>query len=308
LPLRDAFAVMFFLSVGMLFDPRQAFESPLLIAVTLAIVMIGKPVAAIVIVAALGYSSRVGLGVALALAQIGEFSFLLATLGRQVGALPDGAMNPVVAAAVVSIMLNPVIYRRVGPLEQFIDRHPRLWRVLNRKSAAERDSPVESRQEINPAHRAVIVGYGPIGQMVSRILRQRGIEPTVIEMNIETHRRLRGEGRAVVFGDANRKEVLEQAGIAGAASLILSASGTAAATEAVRTAREINPRIHVVARADYLRETELLRKAGASEVFSGEGEVALAIADSILRKLGATPEQLDEARERIRLNLRHTNA
>jgi CPA2 family monovalent cation:H+ antiporter-2 len=111
-----------------------------------------------------------------------------------------------------------------------------------------------------------------------------------------------------VYGDANRREVLEQAGITGAASLILSASGTAAATEAVRAARELNPRIHVVARADYLRETELLRQAGASEVFSGEGEVALAIADSILRKLGATADQLDESRERIRLNLQRANA
>ena len=303
LPLRDAFAVMFFLSVGMLFDPRQAFESPLLIAATLGIVMIGKPVAAIVIVAALGYSSRIGLGVAFALAQIGEFSFLLATLGRQVGALPDGAMNPVVAAAIVSIMLNPLLYRRVGPLEQWIERHPRLWRALNRRAAAERNAPVDFARESDAAHRAVIVGYGPIGQIVSRILRQRRIEPTVIEMNIDTYRRLRGEGRAAVYGDANRREVLEQAGIARAASLILSASGTASASEAVRAAREINPDIHVVARADYLHETQSLRQAGASEVFSGEGEVALAIAESILRELGATPEQMDEARERIRLNL-----
>jgi CPA2 family monovalent cation:H+ antiporter-2 len=308
LPMRDAFAVMFFLSVGMLFDPRQALESPLEIAAALAIVMIGKPVAAIVIVAALGYSSRVGLGVALALAQIGEFSFLLATLGRQVGALPDSAMNPIVAAAIISIMLNPVLYRWGERLERFIERHPRLWRALNRKAASERDSQLEFDREVNPAHRAVIVGYGPIGQMVFRILQQRGIEPTVIEMNIETQRRLRSEGRAVVYGDANRREVLEQAGITSAASLILSASGTADATEAVRAAREINPDIHVVARADYLRETELLRRAGASEVFSGEGEVAVAIADSILRKLGATPEQLDEARERIRVNLQRSTA
>lgn len=103
--------------------------------------------------------------------------------------------------------------------------------------------------------------------------------------------------------ETNHREVLEQAGILRATSLILSASGTAGATEAVRAARELNPHIHVVARADYLRETELLRQAGASEVFSGEGEVALAMADSILRKLGATPEQLDEARHRIRASL-----
>jgi CPA2 family monovalent cation:H+ antiporter-2 len=303
LPLRDAFAVMFFLSVGMLFDPRQALASPLLMAATLAIVMIGKPVAAIVIVAVLGYSSRVGLGVALALAQIGEFSFLLATLGGQVGALPADAMSPLVAAAVISIMLNPFLYRWVSPLERFLGRHPLAWRVLNRRGAAERTPEVDSGQPDVPAHRAVIVGYGPSGQIVSRILEQRGIEPTVIEMNLDTHRRLRGEGRAVVYGDANQRDVLEQAGIARAASLILSASGTASATEAVRVAREINPGIHVVARADFLRESETLRQAGASEVFSGEGEVALAMASSILEKLGATPDQLDETRARIRAAL-----
>ncbi len=308
LPLRDAFAVMFFVSVGMLFDPKQAIESPLLIAATLAIVMIGKPIAAIVIVAALGYSSKIGLGVALALAQIGEFSFLLATLGRQLGALPADAMNPVVAAAVISIMLNPFLYRWAGPLERFLEGHPRLWRVLNRKASAARESHLQYGESMHPAHRAVIVGYGPIGQMVFRILQQRGMEATVIEMNIETHRRLRSEGCTAVYGDANRRDVLEKAGVGRAASLIMSSSGTAGATEAVRTARELNPDIHVVARADYLRETELLRQAGASEVFSGEGEVALAIADSILRKLGATPDQLDEAREGIRASFHPTKA
>lgn len=113
LPLRDAFAVMFFLSVGMLLDPRQVLESPLLIAATLGIVMIGKPPAALFIVAVLGYGSKIGLGVAVALAQIGEFSFLLATLGRQSGALPDGAMNPIVVAAIVSILCSPVLHRWV---------------------------------------------------------------------------------------------------------------------------------------------------------------------------------------------------
>jgi CPA2 family monovalent cation:H+ antiporter-2 len=144
LPFRDAFAVMFFLSVGMLFEPRQAVESPLLILATLAIVMVGKPIAAMGIVAALGYSSRVGLGVALALAQIGEFSFLLATLARQVGALPEVAMNPVVAVAVVSIVLNPFVYRWVEPIEGFLARHPRFWRILNRSDAVEH-APAPSR-------------------------------------------------------------------------------------------------------------------------------------------------------------------
>jgi CPA2 family monovalent cation:H+ antiporter-2 len=307
LPMRDAFAVMFFLSVGMLFEPGEAFASPVLILVTLAIVMIGKPLAAIAIVAILGYSSKVGISVALALAQIGEFSFLLATLGRQVGALPDDAMNPLVAAAIISIMLNPMLYRSAKPLERFIEQRPTLWRALNRKAVRELQSPLQHMQEDESVHRAVVVGYGPIRQIVSRILRERGIEPTVIEMNIDTYRTLRSENRAVVYGDANQREVLEQAGIARAETLILSASGAADATESVRVARELNPEIYVVARADYLREKESLGNAGANEVFSGEGEVALTIGESILRYFGATPDQLDEAREQIRATIRELN-
>jgi len=306
LPMRDAFAVMFFISIGMLFDPRQAFGSPVLTLETLAIVMIGKPLAALVIVAVLGYSSRVGIGVALALAQIGEFSFLLATVGRQIGALDDAAVNALVAAAILSIMVNPLLYRAAAPLEAFVARHPRLWRLLNRRSALADDASGRLVDDHAPVHRAVVVGYGPIGQMLSRMLSERGIEPTVIEMNLETYRRLQGQGQRVVYGDANQREVLEQAGVTHAASMILSSSGSASVTEAVRIAREINPGIHVVARADYLGETERLRKAGADEVFSGEGEVALAITDSVLRQLGATPDQLDEARERVRLRLLQT--
>jgi len=303
LPMRDAFAVMFFLSVGMLFDPRQAFESPGLIAATLAVVLIGKPLAAVLIVAVLGYSFRIGVGVALVLAQIGEFSFLLAALGIKLGALPASTMNPIIAVAIASIMLNPIIYRLVGPLDRFVERHPFLWRLLNRKGAAEVKQQDSLKGEGAPTHRAVIVGYGPIGRLVTRILHENGIESTVIEMNLDTIRALRAEGFRTVYGDANRREVLEQAGIHSAASFILSASGTAGAAEAVRAAREINPGIHVVARADYLSEAATLRKAGAAEVFSGEGEVAVAIAGSILAHLGATPDQLDESRARIRLGL-----
>lgn len=302
LPMRDAFAVMFFLSVGMLFDPYQLAGSPLLILATLAIVMIGKPLAAMIIVAVLGYSSRIGLGVAIALAQIGEFSFLLGTLGIQVGALPPEAMNPLVAVAIVSIMFNPVLYRTLSKWESFLTRHPWLWRLLNRR-VSERPSQDTQPEDVVSAHRAVVVGYGPIGKTVTRLLRDRGIEPTIIEMNIETHKSLRAKGYRAVYGDANQREVLEQAGVATAASFILSTSGSAAASEGIRMARQINPKLHVVSRVDYLKQAGMLHRAGADEVFAGEGEVALAMTDSILRKLGATPEQLDEERTRIRADL-----
>jgi CPA2 family monovalent cation:H+ antiporter-2 len=139
--------------------------------------------------------------------------------------------------------------------------------------------------------------------MVVRLLTDRQIEPTVIEMNIETTRRLRAEGIRAIYGDATQNEVLEQAGVPSAMSLILSSSGSAGAVEAIRTAREHNPNIFVIARADFLGQTEMMRKAGAHEVFSGEGEVALAVTDSILRHLGTTPDQLDEAHQWIRTHL-----
>ena len=134
LPLRDAFAVMFFLSVGMLFDPRQLVEAPLLILVTLAIVMIGKPLAAFVIVVLLGHGSRIGFGVATALAQVGEFSFLLGALGRELKVIPEAAMNALVAVAMVSIALNPILYPSVDRMESWIKRRPQLWNLLNTDS------------------------------------------------------------------------------------------------------------------------------------------------------------------------------
>jgi CPA2 family monovalent cation:H+ antiporter-2 len=303
LPMRDAFAVMFFLSVGMLLDPRQVLAAPWLTFTTLAIVMVGKPLAAMVIVVLLGYSARVGLGVAIALAQIGEFSFLVAVLGRDLGVLPAAAMNPVVTVAIVSIMVNPMLYRNLASLEAFLARHPRLWRLLNR-GEPRRDATTIGPHPA-PAHHAIVVGYGPIGRTVVRLLRERGIEPTIIEMNIETFRGLLREGQRAVHGDANHPHVLAEAGTAGARTLILSASPSGQAAEAIRQARRINPRIHVVARADYLGQSAALFKVGADEVVSGEGEVALAMTDSILRRLGATPEQLDEERARIRADLFH---
>jgi monovalent cation:H+ antiporter-2, CPA2 family len=300
LPMRDAFAVMFFLSVGLLFDPKQTLDAPVLTAVTLAIVLIGKPLSAVAIVALLGYSSQIGFGVALALAQVGEFSFLLATLGRDLGAIDNSALNALIAAAILSIMLNPLLYRLSAPLESALKRYPRAWRLLNRRVAKMHDS----KAPLHPAtHRALVVGYGPVGQMVTRILTERGIAPTVIELNVETFRRLQSEGVNAVYGDVTSAEVLEQAGIATATSLILSASGSAANRDALRIARELNPAIHIVARAEFLGESGLLKSAGADKVFTGEGEVALAIAESIMGELGATPDQLDEARERIRLRL-----
>jgi len=297
LPMRDAFAVLFFVSVGMLFDPAQLLAAPGLLIAALGIVLIGKPLAAFAIVALLGYPSRMALSVAAALAQIGEFSLILAAVGDRVGILAPGTTNVLVAAAILTITLNPMLYRLVGPFERRLARF-RIWKILNRQSApvdAVRADPLHAAE-----HRAVIIGFGPIGQTVARLMKERGIRPAVVEMNLDTARRLREEGLDVVYGDATRPEVLEAAGIRAARALLISGPSPEQAAEIVRLGRQMNPTLQVLARSHYLKESAIMRSAGADEVFTGEGEVALAMTGYILEQLGSTPEQMDRERRRVR--------
>jgi K+:H+ antiporter len=298
LPMRDAFAVLFFVSVGMLFDPAALMKSPHLVLATLAIVLLGKPVAAFLIVTLLGYGSRVAFGVAVALAQIGEFSLILATVGDQLNIFPAGATNLIVAASIISLTLNPLLYPWASRLEVVFARSSRVWQFLNPR--ANRLDVVAEDPGTASAYRAVVVGYGPIGQTVARLLREGGIEPVIIDTNLETTRRVRAEGHRVVYGDATNSEVLEAAGIRNAVALIISGPTSEQAAEIIRVARSLNPNVRVLARSYYLGETEIMRAAGADEVFSGEGEVALAMTENILGTLGATPEQIERERQRVR--------
>jgi len=150
------------------------------------------------------------------------------------------------------------------------------------------------------AFRAVVVGYGPIGKTLSRLLRDGGIEPVIIETNLDTAHRARNQGLRTLYGDAAHADILEAAGIDSAVALILSASTTEHTAEIIRIARKINPGLRIIARANYLREADAMRTAGAEAVFAGEGEVALAMTEHILGFLGATPEQMDRERQRVR--------
>jgi CPA2 family monovalent cation:H+ antiporter-2 len=286
LPMRDAFAVLFFVSVGMLLDPRYLLEAPGLIVAALAVVVIGKPLAAIAVVRLMGYPMRVALAIGVALAQIGEFSFILGSLGRDLGILPANAMNALVAVAIASIVINPLLYRWVPPLAK--------------RTQAGRVEIADQRRPPSPAtHRAVVVGYGPTGRTVTRLLRENAIEPTVVELNIDTVRALEQEdGVTGVYGDASQREVLKGAGADTAGSLILT-TDLASAEEVIRVAREMNPNLYVLSRTANLRDLPVLRKAGAAGAFSGEGEVALALTEALLQRLGATPDQIDRERQRV---------
>ncbi len=295
LPMRDAFAVLFFVSVGMLFNPTTLLTQPRLLAATVAIVLLAKPLAVWTGVLLLGQPRQIATNVAVSLAQIGEFSFILAALGRQLGVLPDEAVNTLVAAAIVSITLNPLLYRLIGPLGRWLSRH---------EQAAETGDDIDSHAALAPSHRAIVVGYGPVGQTVTQLLLDNAIEPTVIELNLETVRRLKAFDVRALYGDAMRPDVLVEAGIQQADNLILTSGSSRVDEEIVRQAKELNPDVAILARSQYVRELPKLHRAGAEDVFSAEGEVALAFTVRILERLGATGEQIDRERARVEATFR----
>lgn len=304
LPMRDAFAVLFFVSVGMLFNPAHLMEAPGPVLITLVIILMGKPLAALAIVLVLGYAPRVALSVAVALAQIGEFSFILATVGRGLGVLGESEANTLIAASIISISINPLLYRLIGPLEKRA-KHTRLWQMLEARSkpltihgthVIPSDMPV-SRD------RAIVVGYGPPGRTLARLLGENEIDPVIVEMNLHTVRLLQAEGIAAIYGDATLQETLKGAEVEAAVALILTSAGMQGSEEVIRVSRSLNPGLRIIARAAYLRDIPALRRAGADAVFSGEGEVALNMTEHMLRKLGATDEQIDRERERVRAEL-----
>jgi CPA2 family monovalent cation:H+ antiporter-2 len=289
LPMRDAFAVLFFVSVGMLFDPSQFVTNAPLAIATIAVVLIGKPLASFVIVRLLGHPAKMAVSIAAALAQIGEFSFVVAALGRDVGVLPERATQALVVTSMVTITLSPILFRAAAPLARLLS-----------SSSPQRVSEPELIDEEN--YRAIVVGYGPVGKTVTRLLRENEIVPTVIELNHETMNVLREEKIAAIYGDAAHRDILEKAGVKTAAGLIFAGAGTAAA-DVVRTAKELNPKLRILARTSYVHEVESVKRAGADAVVTAEAEIALAMAEHLLKALGATQDQLDRARERVHLEL-----
>jgi CPA2 family monovalent cation:H+ antiporter-2 len=286
-PMRDAFAVLFFVSIGMLFDPHSLLKSPLVIAVVLAAVVIGKPLAALLTVRVLGKPLSMAIPVGAAFSQVGEFSFILGAVARDLGLINDTAWNALVAASIISIALNPSIYR---------------WARRVSSTAAELARAAASERPAIDPSRCILVGYGPVGKIVHRLLADRGAAITVIDLNLDTVRSLRADGLTAVYGDVLRPGTLGEAGIATAGSLILSADVDDAA-EIIRQARLLNPDLRVLVRCTHLRDAAALRRAGACLVAAGEAEVGVALAEAV-----TVGDKLDhvaaaEQREAIRSRL-----
>jgi CPA2 family monovalent cation:H+ antiporter-2 len=302
LPLRDAFAVLFFTSVGMLFDPAFVLHQPVLMIMGLAIVLIAKPVSALIIVALLGYPARTAIIVALGLAQIGEFSFILSEVARSHGLLHELGHNVLVACALVSITLNPILMRSAPRIERLLRTQPKLWRFLNRKVAQRQETlnpQVAARLEELDAPLAAILGYGPVGRAVDAMLRRGGMETVVIDLNMDTVQSLTKAGRAAIFGDAFNPEVLAHA-LSRATHLVISLPHSANRAPLIASAKLINPELKIFVRAHYIAEREELARVGADAVCYEETEAAVALARLVLLDQGADSDAIRRETTRIR--------
>ena len=280
LPLQDAFAVLFFVSVGMLFDPSVLLREPLRVLTVIALVMIVNFVAATVLVIVFRYPVSSALVVGAGLTQIGEFSFILAALGVTMGLITPQAQNLVLAAAMVTIAVNPFVFAAIAPIE----------RRLRKSPAAEPDPLAYLPMTTDPASltdHVVLAGYGRVGRRIAEAIAEKGIPYVVIEQSREVVEKLRRSNIPAVTGDASEPEVLIQGHVSRARMLIIATPDALNVRRMVDTSRMLNPRIEVVIRTHSDEEAEMFRHDNLGEVFMGEHELARGMSRYVLAKLPA---------------------
>jgi monovalent cation:H+ antiporter-2, CPA2 family len=285
LPLREAFAVLFFVSVGMLFNPMVLIERPLQVLAVVAIIVVGKSVAAAALVLAFRYPLKTALTVSASLAQIGEFSFILAGLGVGLQLLPAEGQSLILAGALISITLNPLVFAGVKPLETWLGSRRSLARMVNGRTDPLAELPVSTHERLLSGQ-VVLVGYGRVGRRIGEMLAERDIPCVVADQNRELVERLRAKGIASVSGDASDPAVLIQAHIAHASMLVIATPDTFDVRQMIQTARALNPDIETVVRTHNEEEAELLEREAAEKVFLVENELAKSMSRHVLARYG----------------------
>ncbi len=276
LPLRDAFAVLFFVSVGMLFEPAVLWEQPGKLLAVISIIMLGKTIAAIVLVLTFRYPLNTALTVGASLAQIGEFSFILAGLGVSLGLMPVEGQSLVLAGAIITIAANPLLFAAVEPLQKWIRANSALARKLELSDDPLAQLPMSTDLSLLTGQ-IVLVGYGRVGKRIGQTLREHGISYVVAEQNREIVDRLRKLGQPAISGDSSTPEVLIQAHIARAAMLVIAIPDTVNVRRMVEIARMLNPKIAIVLRTHNEEDSTLFEQENLGTVFMGEQELARGI-------------------------------
>jgi CPA2 family monovalent cation:H+ antiporter-2 len=287
LPLRDAFAVLFFVSVGMLFDPRVLIDEPLKVLAVVAIIVFGKSLAAAVLVLLFRYPLNTALSVSASLAQIGEFSFILAALGLSLGVLPAQGQSLIVAGALISIALNPLLFASIQPGLRWIRERSALARSLDRSDDPLAELPMSTDARYL-ANQVVIVGYGRVGRGIAAALTAQGVLFVVADEDREIVEQLRDKGQAAVLGDAADPATLIQAHVAQARMMVIATPQTLGVRQMVETARTLNPSIEVLIRSHNVEEAALLEGENLGKVFVGERELALSMTRHMLTLLAGS--------------------
>jgi len=282
LPLRDAFAVLFFVSVGMLFDPMILVQEPLAVLGALAIIVLGKSIVAYFLVTLFGHSRRTALTISASLAQIGEFAFILAGLGISLNLLSAEGRNLVLAAAILSIMLNPILFTL---LERFLEKTETIdEQTMEEAIEDEKQIPVDL------CNHALVVGYGRVGSLLGSRLIEAGVPIVVVENSRPRVEALREQGIKAVLGNAARADTMELARLDCARWLLLTIPNGYEAGEIVTAAREKRPNIEIIARAHYDDEVEYIMERGADRVVMGEREIANSMLNMLKLDLETEPQ------------------
>lgn len=285
LPLRDAFAVLFFVSVGMLFEPSVIWTQPLKLLMVVLIIVVGKTLAAIAIVLLFRYPLNTALTVGASLAQIGEFSFILAGLGITLGLMSVEGQSLILAGALISIATNSALFSGITPLQEWLLKKSAWARRLELRQDKLAELPMSTIQA-SLSGQVVLVGYGRVGRRIGEQLQQNNIPFVVAEENRELVEILRERGISAVSGDATTPEVLIQAHVARAALLVIAIPDTLDVRKMVEIARTLNPEIGVVLRTHSEEEAQLLRDDNLGTVFLGENELAKGMTNHILSRFG----------------------
>jgi CPA2 family monovalent cation:H+ antiporter-2 len=286
LPLRDAFSVLFFVSVGMLFDPNVVITQPFRLLIVIAIIVFGKSLAAFFLVLLFRYPLNTALTVSASLAQIGEFSFILTGLGVSLGLLPEEGHSLILAGAIISIALNPLVFQAIEPAQSWIRARSKLAQTLERPDDPLAVLPM-TVELTRLTGQVVLVGYGRVGRRIGEALTANGISFVVAEANREIVEQLRKSGIPAVSGDATEPDVLIQAHIHRARMLVIATPDTLNVRRMAEIARTVNPNIEIVVRTHSEQEEQLLEKENLGKVFFGEHELAIAMIRHVLERYAA---------------------
>jgi K+:H+ antiporter len=291
LPFRDAFSVLFFVSVGMLFDPHVLVKEPYHVLAVVGIIVFGKSLAAFVLVLLFRYPLNTALTVSAGLAQIGEFSFILAQLGLSLGILPKEARSLILAGGILSIAVNPLVFHAIEPLQTWIRAKSKRALLFERPDDPLATLPMTIDLKRLTGH-VVLVGYGRVGRRIGEELAAHGISFVLAEENREIIETARAKGLAAVSGDAAEPMTLVQAHIQRARMLVIATPDTLNVRRMIEIARTVNPRIETVVRTHSEEEAELLVKENAGKIFLGESELARNMSDYVLRRYVAKVESV----------------